>query len=344
MFKIDQDYLLDFSKKVLNIDSPSSYTSNVISFLKNEVNKLGYSAYVTRSGSLAVEVEGEDNSHVTGFCAHVDTLGLMVRSIKDKGTLAITKIGGPILATLDGEYCRVYTRDNKVYTGTILSVSPSAHVFKDARNLEREEDTMEIRLDEVVYSKSEVEKLGIQNGDIIAIEPKYTLTDSGFIKSRFLDDKISSSALMTVLKYYKDNNIKPRNSLKILFSTFEEVGHGSSYIPEDIEELIAVDMGCVGLDLSCSEQDVSICAKDSSGPYNYEITSRLIELAKTNNLRYAIDIYPQYSSDVSAALKGGNNIKGALIGPGVAASHGMERTHLDGVINTIKLILLYTLD
>lgn len=200
---------------------------------------------------------------------------------------------------------------------------------------------MEVRIDEVVHSKADVEKLGINNGDFICIDTKTQITESGFIKSRFLDDKISATALMGVLKYLKDNNITPQRDLVIMFSTYEEVGHGASCLPEEVEELLAVDMGCIGTDLACTEQDVSICAKDSSGPYDYEMITRLVELSKENKLNYAVDIYPQYGSDVSAALRGGNDIKGALIGPGVHASHGMERTHYDGVESTMKLVVSY---
>lgn len=341
MNTINKEYVLDIANKLVNIDSPSGFTKKATNFLEKEINTLGFKTTYSQKGNLIVEIEGKDKEYTLGLGAHVDTLGMMVRSIKSDGKLALTRIGGPTLPTLDGEYCRIITRDEKVYTGTILSTSPAAHVFSDASSAPRTEDTMEIRIDEVVYSKEDTEKLGIQNGDIIAIEPKFTICESGFIKSRFLDDKISSSALMGVMKYLNENNIQPRCNIKIIFSTYEEVGHGSSWIPEDIKEMLAVDMGCIGNDLSCTEQDVSICAKDSSGPYDYEITSKLIELAKTNNLKYAIDIYPQYSSDVSAALKGGNNIRGALIGPGVHASHGMERTHWDGVENTIKLVISY---
>ena len=200
---------------------------------------------------------------------------------------------------------------------------------------------MHIRIDEMVKNKDDVLKLGIQNGDYIAFDTKTQLTASGFIKSRFLDDKLSVAIMFGMLKTLKEQNIIPRHSLMLMISTFEEVGHGSSYVPDNLDELIAIDMGCIGEDLSCSEYDVSICAKDNSGPYDYEMTSRFIELAKKNSLQYAVYIYPFYSSDVSAALRGGNNIKGALIGPGVHASHGMERTHLQAVENTLKLLMAY---
>lgn len=341
MINFDKTFVLDFAKHILNIDSPSSYTKHAIAYVKEQAKALGYETFYNHKGNLFIKVVGKDEQHTTGICAHCDTLGLMVRSIKSDGHLAITKIGGPIMPTLDGEYCRIHTRDNKIYTGTILSTSPAAHVYPDANTLERKDTTMEVRIDEIVNSVEDVKALGIQNGDIIAIEPKVDITDSGFIKSRFLDDKISVAAIMGVLKALHDNHIKPEKNLYVMMSTYEEVGHGASHLPDEIEELLAVDMGCIGLDLACSEQDVSICAKDSRGPYDYDLTSKLIELAKANALRYAVDIYPQYGSDVTAALAAGNNIKGALIGPGVHASHGMERTHYDGVENTMKLIFAY---
>ena len=188
-----------------------------------------------------------------------------------------------------------------------------------------------------------MEALGIRNGDYIAIDPKTTVTDSGFIKSRFLDDKISCACLFAVLHTLKEHAITLKNDLLFVFSTYEEVGHGASSMPADVDAMLAVDMGCIGLDLACTEYDVSICAKDSSGPYDYAMTTQLIQLAKQEGLSFAVDIYPMYGSDVSAALKGGNDIKGALIGPGVHASHGMERTHIQALNNTVSLILAYLL-
>lgn len=334
------EYILKILQDIMAIDSPSGYTKEVIQYCEEEAHRLGFKTDKTNKGNLQIFVDGEDD-YTVGFCAHVDTLGLMVRSIKSDGTLAFTNVGGPIIPTLDGEYCRIITRDQKVYTGTILSNSPAAHVFKDSKDAPRECETMHVRIDEIVKSKEDVLKLGINNGDYITIDTKTQITPSGFIKSRFLHDKMSVAILFGMLKTLADKQIKPKHNLLLMISTFEEVGHGSSYVPECISELIAVDMGCIGLDLVCSEYDVSICAKDGSGPYDYDITSQLIQLAKDHQLQYAVDIYPFYSSDVSAALRGGQNIKGALIGPGVGASHGMERTHIQAVENTLKLILAY---
>lgn len=339
MFK--QAETLEFLMELLSINSPSGYTHHAIDFLKNYLERIGYESEITPKGNLLVKVSGEDTSVTRGLSAHVDTLGLMVRSINSDGTLSLTKLGGPLTPTLDGEYCDIITRDDTVYTGTILSKSPSIHVFTDASTKSRDIDQLVVKLDERVASKDDVIKLGIQNGDIVAYDPKVVLTDSGFVKSRFLDDKASVAILVSILKTLKDEKITPKTNLVFIFSTYEEVGHGAAWIPSEISELLAVDMGCIGLDLACTEYDVSICAKDSSGPYDYEMTTRLVNLAKAQELSYALDIYPMYGSDASAAMRGGANIKSALIGPGVASSHGMERTHTEAIENTYQLVLAY---
>jgi putative aminopeptidase FrvX len=337
--KNTMEYIVDFAKKVLAIPSPSGYTEQVIGFCQNEAGKLGYRSEKTKKGNLIVTVPGRTDFKL-GLSGHVDTLGAMVRSITASGDLKFTTIGGPIWPTLDGEYCTVRTRDGLDYQGTFLSIFPSSHVNKDANSAERTPDKMIVRLDEITTSKADTALLGIAPGDFIFFDPKTTVTPSGFIKSRFLDDKISVSVLFGLLYHLKQHKIIPEQSIKIIISTYEEVGHGAAFVPE-LDELIAVDMGCIGEDLSCTEMMVSICAKDSGGPYDYSIVSKLANLAKANQLQYATDIYPFYGSDVTAALHGGNDLKGGLIGPGVHASHGMERTHLSALENTLKLLLLY---
>lgn len=326
-------------EQIINIDSPTGYCNKVINYVAEIVKDLGYSYYKNQKGNLIVEVKGKSN-YTKGLSSHVDTLGLMVRSINADGTLKFATLGGPLLNTYNAEYCKIYTREGKVYTGTILSTSPAVHVFPDSRSKELKEDTMCVRLDEVVYSRSDTQKLGIQTGDIIAIDPKFEITEKGYIKTRFLDDKASAFLLIELLRYLKENNITPEDNLKLIFTTYEEVGFGASNIP-NIDEMLAVDMGCIGLDLSCTEEQVSICAKDAGGPYDYDMITNLINIAKEKNISYAVDIYPFYSSDATASLRAGNDIKAALIGTGVAASHGMERTHKHGMENTFNLILGY---
>jgi putative aminopeptidase FrvX len=333
------NFILNFAKDILSIPSPSGYTQNVIDFIKMKSEEMGYTTQKSKKGNLIINVAGQSD-FTLGLSGHVDTLGAMVRSINSDGSLKFTTIGGPIWPTLDGEYCTIHTRDGKEYSGTFLSKSPSTHVFKDASSLSRSPENMVVRIDEVVKNKDDVLKLGITPGDFIFFDPKIIITKSGYIKSRFLDDKISVAILFGLLKYLKDNLITPKQNLVFIISTYEEVGHGASSIP-DVDELIAVDMGCIGDDLSCTEQDVSICCKDSSGPYDYNIISKLVNIAKDNKLNFVTDIYPFYGSDVSAAYHGGKDFRGALIGPGVHASHGMERTHIDAVENTFKLLVNY---
>ena len=339
--KETSDYIIKTLQTLVNIPSPSGFTKKAMDFVKGEAERFGYACEMSKKGGLIITVEGRQDDETIGLSAHVDTLGAMVRSVNSDGTLQFTMVGGYTMHSVEGSYCKIHTRDNKVYTGTILIKSSSVHSYDDARTMERTEKNMVVRIDEIVNSKEDVLSLGINNGDYISFDAEFEYTEKGFIKSRHLDDKASVAVLLGVLKEMSENKLVPDRRTKILISNYEEGGFGASWIPEDITEFIAVDMGVIGDDLNGSEYKVSICAKDSSGPYDYELTGRLISLAKENNIDYVVDIFPHYGSDVSAALQGGNNIKGALIGQGVHSSHGMERTHIRGIENTYKLIKAY---
>jgi len=335
-----KEYIIKTLQTLVNIPSPSGFTKKAIEFVKGEAERFAYACEINQKGGLIITIEGRSNETV-GLTAHVDTLGAMVRSINSDGTLQFTMVGGYTMHSVEGSYCKIHTRDGRVYTGTILIKSCSVHYHDDARTMERTEKNMIVRIDEIVNSKEDVLALGINSGDYISFDAEFEYTEKGFIKSRHLDDKASVAVLLGVLKEMSENKLVPGKRTKILISNYEEVGFGASWIPEDISELVAVDMGVIGDDLNGSEYKVSICAKDSSGPYDYELTGKLISLAKENNIDYVVDIFPHYGSDVSAALGGGNNIRGALIGQGVHASHGMERTHIKGIENTFKLVKAY---
>lgn len=335
-----RDFLMETARRLLTTDSPSGFTTAAADLAEGMVRELGYPTRRTNKGNLIVSVKGREGGKKIGLCAHIDTLGLMVRSITADGLLMFTKVGGPILPTLDGEYCSIYTRDGKVYTGTILSLSPAIHVHDDAATRPRDEKSMAVRIDEKVRTRDDVAALGIAVGDFICFDPKTVVTESGFLKSRFIDDKGSAACLLTLLKLMRDAGEAPRYDTEIVFTVHEEVGHGGATIPA-VDELLAVDMGCIGEDLTCSEYQVSICAKDSAGPYDYGMVSRLVELAKAHGIDYAVDVYPHYSSDVAVSWRAGNDVRAALIGPGVHASHGMERTHWHGLQATIELIGLF---
>lgn len=343
--QLDIPYIKTFLTTLLQTSSPSGYCMDIMKLIEEEAGRLGYEVERTPKGNGIITIPGTDASAGTlGLTAHVDTLGAMVRSIKPSGMLRVTPIGGYAMHTIENEYCLIHTRDGRQYEGTVLSARTSVHVYPDAKDFKREEANMEIRIDESVKSREDTLKLGIAVGDIVSWDPRTRMLPNGWIKSRHLDDKASVAALFGLLDWLKRENKRPVRTIKLIFSTYEEVGHGNSYMPPDITELIAVDMGAIGDDLSTTELDVSICAKDSSGPYDYEMTSKLIELAKQNKLPYAVDIYPQYGSDASAALRGGSNVRAALIGPGVHASHGMERTHTQAVVNTAALLIAYIME
>lgn len=336
-----QNTVMEYAKALLEQDSPSGFTLRAVEKAEALAQELGYETRRSRKGNLTILIPGREKEKKVGLAAHVDTLGLMVRGITGDGRLLITPIGGPLLPTLDGEYCRIYTRKGKVYTGTILSLSPAVHVDDDAKTRPRDEKNMAVRIDEVVYSREDVEKLGIAPGDYICYDPKTQVTPSGFLKSRFLDDKVSAACILTALKIMKDLGQKPRYDTEATFTVYEEVGHGGATFNPELSELLAVDMGCIGEELQCTEEQVSICAKDSAGPFDYELVSRLVNLAEANGVHFAVDVYPHYSSDAAVAWRAGHDLPAALIGPGVHASHGMERTHWHGLQATLELIGLY---
>lgn len=331
---------VDHLMKLVNIPSPSGFTHIASAYLMDVLSGYGFAPYTTHKGNVVCCIGGQ--GHPLVVAAHVDTLGAMVRSIKPNGRLRYTQIGGYPDNNLENETCVVHTRDGRTYTGTFYLTTPASHVYKDIPAVTRGDTTLEVVLDENVFSKDEVRALGIEVGDFISLDPRAVHTPSGYIKSRHLDDKASASVLLALAKMAASSDLTLSRKIYLVFTVHEEVGHGCcAGLPEDVEDILSVDMGCVGDDLTCDETMVSICAKDSRGPYNYEMTGRLIELAKDNNLKYAVDVYPMYASDADASLFSGHNFRHALIGPGVFASHGYERTHVSGLDNTLKLLAAF---
>lgn len=334
------EYIVEQAEKVIGIDSPTGYHYNVQKYLVDTIQAMGFEVRTLRKGGVIANLGGEGNPLM--MLAHVDTLGAFVHYIKGNGRLAISN-GTLNPNNIETENVRVITRSGAVYEGTIQLENASVHVNPDV-NAERKFTNLEVVLDEDVTSKEDVEKLGICAGDFLAVEPRFQVTEKGYIKSRFLDDKASSGVLLGIAKYVSEHPGCLKRNVQLFFTTFEEIGHGASAgIPEEIEDLLAVDMGCVGDHLACTEKQVSICAKDSSGAYHFEMTNELIEVAKEHGIDYAVDIYPSYGSDAGAALRSGKDVRYALIGQGVYASHGYERTHKDGMKQTFELALNYVL-
>ena len=340
--KIYADYAWEQAANVLAIDSPSGYTDKAARWVKEAFEKLGFDARITTKGGVLADLGGENIEDALMLAAHADTLGGMVAMVKGNGRLKLTSLGGMNANNAETENVRIYTRSGRVLEGTCQLCNASVHVNGDYSGAKRSWDTVEIVLDEDVNSAEDTRKLGIEVGDIVCFDPRTRRTASGYLKSRFLDDKLSVGILLAFAKYLADNNIVPQRRTYAHVTVYEEVGHGgAASVPAGITEAISVDMGCVGDGLGCTERKVSICAKDSGGPYSYEVVGKLIDAAKKTGADYAVDIYPHYGSDVEATLSAGADIRHGLIGSGVYASHGYERSHIDGVYNTLKVLCGY---
>ncbi|MBO5892539.1 MAG: M42 family metallopeptidase [Oscillospiraceae bacterium] len=336
------EYAWEKTAALLAIDSPSGYTAKAAQWVKEAFEKLGFPAEITAKGGVLADLGGTDAENGLLLEAHADTLGAMVAEIKGNGRLRLTPLGGMNPNNAEAENVWVYTRSGKVLDGTAQLCNASVHVNPDYSTAKRDWNTLEIVLDEDVNSAADARALGIEVGDIVCFDPRTRRTASGYLKSRFLDDKLSVGILLGFAKYLSDNGITPSRRTWVHVTVYEEVGHGgSASVPAGIAEAISVDMGCVGSGLQCTEKQVSICAKDSGGPYSYEVVGKLIDAAKKTGADYAVDIYPFYGSDVEATLRSGVDIRHGLIGAGVYASHGYERSHMDGVYNTLKVLAGY---
>ena len=342
MDRMYAQFATDAACELLAIDSPTGFTSAAANWVEQAFTALGFPCVRTTKGGVLVDLGGIDRDNALLLEAHTDTLGAMVAEVKSSGRLRTTNLGGMRAENGETENVRVYTREGKVYEGTLQLINASVHVNGEYGSTKRSFDTTEILLDEDVSSAEDVRALGIEVGDMVCFEPRTRVTQSGYIKSRFLDDKLSVGVLLGLAKYLRDTGATPARQVYAHVTVYEEVGHGgAASVPAGVTEAISVDMGCVGEGLQCTEKQVSICAKDSGGPYSYEVVGALIAAAKKAEADYAVDVYPHYGSDVEATLSAGYDIRHGLIGPGVYASHGYERSHMDGVHNTLKLLAAY---
>lgn len=335
-------YAVEKAVELLAIDSPTGFTKVAADWVKKEFEALGFSATLTNKGGVLVDLGGADAENALLLEAHTDTLGGMVAEVKGNGRLRLTNLGGMRAENSETENVRVYTRAGRVIEGTLQLCNASVHVNGAFADTKRSFDTTEVLLDENVKNADDARALGIEVGDIVCFDPRTRVTASGYIKSRFLDDKLSVGILLGFAKYLADNRIPLSRRVYVHVTVYEEVGHGgAASVPAGVTEAISVDMGCVGDGLTCTERQVSICAKDSGGPYSYEVVGKLIDAAKATGADYAVDVYPHYGSDVEATLSGGADVRHGLIGSGVYASHGYERSHRDGVKNTLLVLRGY---
>lgn len=340
---IDTQFLIATMKRLIETPSPTGYYEKMKPVIESLASELGYSVTYDNRDTAYITVEGEDTSKTVCISAHADTLGLMVRGINSDGTLRLRSVGGINFANVEGENITVYTRSGKKYTGMLVCAHHSSHAFDDAKTMERNDNTVFALLDELVKNADDVRELGIRHGDYVVVEPRFTVTENGYIKSRFLDNKAAMACSFATLKYLADNGLKPKYNTVFAFSFYEEIGLGGVCVPGEISEYVAVDIAILGPDADGSERSVTICAKDGSMPYDYSLTNRLIATAERTDCDYAVDLFYRYGSDAGQAIRSGNNLRAAAFGMGVYSSHGVERTHLKGIENTARLMLAYAL-
>lgn len=328
--------------ELANMASPSGYTTDIMKFISGLLKEIGVQFKQTNKGALIATIPGKNNERHRLLTAHVDTLGAIVKDIKASGRLKLSMIGGFNWNAVEGEYCTIHTSSGKKVRGTILMHETSVHVYRGAGDLPRNDEHIEVRVDEKVLNVDDTQAIGIEVGDFVSFDPRFEVTETGFVKSRHLDDKASTALLLQLLKTLKTEEILLPYTTHFYISNNEEIGYGgNASIPAEVVEYIAVDMGAIGDGQASDEYTVSICAKDSSGPYHYELTHQLVSLAKENGIDYKLDIYPYYGSDASAAIRAGYDVRHALFGAGIESSHAYERTHVDSLRNTAALLLAY---
>ncbi|MBE6591781.1 MAG: M42 family metallopeptidase [Ruminococcaceae bacterium] len=344
LYNVDKDYIINCFKTLVNVPSPVGFDLFLKPVLEGMCKELGYELSYDNRDTAYISIDGEDNSKTVMISAHADTIGFVVKGIDGNGVIRIKALGGMNIHTVEGSNVSVITRSGKIYTGICMCQSHSTHAFSDAISLERSDKTLMVLLDEPVKSKEDVKALGIRNGDLIALDPGCVVTDNGYIKSRFIDDKGAIACVLAALKYMKENSLKPKYNTLISFPYNEELGLGGTYIPQGVSEFLAVDIGLIAPNLDGDERSVSICSMDATVTYDYKMTSELISKAERAGCSYAVNTYLRYGSDAGAAVKAGNNLRYALCGMAVYGSHGVERTHIDGLENTTALILAYLMD
>ena len=344
-FEISTDYLTKTLVDLLNTPSPTGDTEYAVSFVQGELESMGVATTRTKKGALLAHLDGRRNDHPRAITAHIDTLGAVVAEIKPSGRLRLTALNGLMWPTVESEGVWIATRSGRQIRGSVVMVNGAAHVNRDANTAARNADNLEVRLDERTSSSEETRLLGIEVGDFVYFDPRVEVSEAGYIRSRFIDDKGCVACALAAIKAIKESGMTPAQTTTVLISNFEEVGHGGmDSLPADLAEYVVMDMACIGQGLRGNEFHCSICVKDSSGPYSMRLSNKLRDIADRRGIDLIPDIYPYYGSDGSAYWRSGGAAEVALIGPGVDTSHGYERTHLDALVDTAALVAEYLVE
>ena len=344
--KIDETYFTNFLVDLLNIPSPTGFAEPAVEFVEKELSKCSQLQLSrTRKGALVAKWEVKSDLPPVALTAHVDTLGAVVKEIKSNGRLKLSRIGGIQWPSVETEGVWVFTSKGEKIRGSVLIDTASGHIYSAAGSeTPRNDAHMEVRLDARITSEKETRELGINIGDCVAFDPRVELTQSGFIRSRFLDDKACVANLTAAIKSMAESGQSPVRSVYFLISNYEEVGHGAaSGIPSEVAELVTVDMAVVGEGQESDEFHATLCIKDSGGPYHEGLNKKLRGIAEKHGIPYKTDVYPFYGSDGEAFWRAGGDVAMSLIGPGIDASHNYERAHMDGLNATTNWVMAYLL-
>ncbi len=341
MAAFDEKYCLDIFEELLKVDSTTGQYEAIQERTAEEIRRLGFEPQYTRKGGVITDLGGEGNPLV--ITAHLDDIGLMVRHINADGTLNVCPVGGLYPFYCMAENVRIYTAGGKVYTGTVCRTPNSVHVTEEELRDTKGDFRKNVCVvpDMPVKTAEDTRKLGIDTGDYIALEPRFTMS-GGYIKSRFVDDKACAAVLLAGMKAIRENGLKLKRKVLAYFACYEEIGHGTAWLPEGTADILALDIAPTGPEQNSDERKVSIFAKDSRFPYHRGMTNELREAATASGADWVMDIFtPHYGTDGDGSIIAGYDIRHAAIGPGTANSHGYERTHVDGLANTFRLMMAY---
>ncbi|WP_203434219.1 osmoprotectant NAGGN system M42 family peptidase [Jiangella asiatica] len=341
---IDDEYLRDVLLELLRTPSPSGRTDAVMQIIGDHLQELGVPIRLTRRGVLRATLTGQAADTSRAVVVHADTIGCMVKRLKENGRVEVVPIGTHSARFAEGAHVTLFTDDlTRIHTGTVLPLMSSGHNFGDAVDTQGVGwHQVEIRLDEPVETRQDLIDLGVSIGDFVALDAAPQITPNGYVKSRHLDDKAGLAACLAAVKALVDDGGSLPVTAHLLVTIGEEVGIGATHgLDDDVAELVAVDNGVVSEGQASREDTVNIGMLDSTGPFDYHLTRRLIALCEKNDLPFRRDVYRFYRSDAAPAVESGLECRTALIGFGVDSSHGHERTHLDSIRYTAQLLAAY---